>query len=127
MEARLLNGGTLAFVGDAVMTLQIRDHLVSKGVTNLKELQEKTSAVVSAKSQAAFAFVIEPELTLEELAIFKRGRNHKSTSTAKNQHLIDYRHATGLEALWGYWYLNNEKDRLEEMRKKLIAFSDNNE
>lgn len=127
MDAKLLNGGTLAFVGDAVMTLQIREYLVSKGVTNLKELQEKTSAVVSAKAQAAFGFEIEPILTEEELAIFKRGRNHKSTSTAKNQHLIDYRHATAVEALWGYWYLNKEEERLEEMRKKLIAFSEDNE
>ena len=126
MDDKLLNGGALAFVGDAVMTLQVREYLVNKGITHLKDLQEKTSSMVSAKAQAAFSKTIEEDLTEEEMEIFKRGRNFKSNSTAKNASVLDYRHATGVEALWGYWYLENNEDRLKEMCDRLIAFNESN-
>lgn len=115
MNTDLLNGGTLAFIGDAVMTLQIREYLISIGYTRSKQLQEITSAYVSATNQAKFVHRIMNQLTEEETEVYKRGRNFKSHSSAKNANILDYRAATGLEALWGYWYLNKNYDRLQEM------------
>ena len=115
MQAEMMNGGDLAFVGDALMTLQVRTFLIEQGITSSQKLQSYSSYYNSAVHQAAFAREIEGELDEKSLEIFKRGRNYKSHSTAKNASVIDYRYATALEALWGYWYLNGEYDRLKEM------------
>ena len=122
MEAFLQNGGTLAFVGDAVMSLQVREYLVSKGYTQLKQLQQLTVQYVSAKAQAAFSKTILDSLNEEEMEVFKRGRNFKSHSVAKNANVVDYRQATGLEALWGYWHLTGQTERLNEMFERMIQY-----
>lgn len=123
-ETLNLNGNVLAFVGDAVMSLQVREYLVAQGMTRSKKLQETSVKYVSAKAQSAFVLYLLEQgyLDDEELLVFKRGRNYKSESSAKNADIITYRQATGLEALWGYWYLTRNEKRLQEMFELLIAF-----
>ncbi len=124
MNYELLNGGELAFVGDAYMTLQVRDYLVHQGITQLKKLQSMQIHYVSATSQAKVAHAIEKDLNEIETEIYHRGRNFKSHSSAKNANVIDYRYATALEALWGYWYLTGQKERLDEMFQKMLEVLD---
>lgn len=120
------SGNVLAFIGDAVLSLQVRQYLVELGLSKTKQLQETSIKYVSAASQAKFVdkLLSNEILTDEEMLIFKRGRNAKSASMAKNALVKDYRMATGLEALWGYLYLNEEHDRLGdlwEMFKKEVV------
>lgn len=113
------SGNVLAFVGDAVLSLQVREYLVSKGITQTKKLQETSVKFVSAKAQANFVnyFLDQNILKEDEIQIFKRGRNAKSQTMAKNADMITYRLSTGFEALWGYLYLSDKTDRLEELWK----------
>ncbi len=120
MQPDQQNGGTLAFLGDAVLTLQVRRHLIEKGLTKLDELNRETARLVNATFQASFIHSVLNELDEKELEIYHRGRNFKSHSSAKNAALLDYRAATGLEALWGYWYLTGNNRRLEEMFMKML-------
>lgn len=111
------SGNVLAFIGDAVLSLQVREHLVSLGLSKTKQLQETSTKFVSARAQARFVdyLLTENILTDNEMLIFKRGRNAKSASMAKNAEVKDYRMSTGLEALWGYLYLNQENERLHSL------------
>lgn len=110
-------GNVLAFMGDAVLSLQVRKHLIQKGITQTKKLQETSTQYVSAKAQADFvSYLLEHELLSEqEITIFKRGRNAKSQTMAKNADMITYRLATGLEAVWGHLFLNEETERLNSL------------
>lgn len=116
------SGNVLAFIGDAVLTLQVREHLVSLGITKTKQLQETSIKYVSANAQAAFISELLKDgvLNEEEIAIYKRGRNAKSASSAKNADILNYRFATGFEALWGYLHLTNQTERLNELWDKFI-------
>ena len=111
------SGNVLAFVGDAVLSLQVREYLVSLGYSKTKQLQETSTQFVSAGAQAKFVnfLILKDILNTEEKQIFKRGRNAKSASMAKNAQVKDYRMATGLEALWGYLYLSDQKERLSAL------------
>ena len=124
MNYDLMNGGELAFVGDALMTLQVREYLVNQGITHLKELQKRQVEYVNAAYQASFAHKMEDRLSEKEHEIFLRGRNFKSHSSAKNASIIDYRYATALEALWGYWYLKGETERISEMLVLFLSHAD---
>jgi len=117
MRPELQNGATLAFIGDAVLSLFVREHLVASGLTKTKELQETSILYVSAVAQAKFIqkLISENQLDEEEMKIYLRGRNHKSLSKAKNTDIITYRQATGFEALLGYWYLKQDTTRLEQI------------
>lgn len=117
MNPSLLNGSTLAFVGDAVLSLLVREHLVQLGLTKAKDLQEASVAYVSAKAQAKFVTTLieAKQLSDEELTIYRRGRNHRSDSIAKNADVITYRQATGFEALIGYWHLTQNEARLKQI------------
>lgn len=107
----------LAYLGDAVMSLQVREYLIDKGLVNPKKLLEASIHFVSAKSQAEFMkLILEEELLSDqEFKIYRRAYNHKFTSKAKNVDFMAYKYATGLEALWGYWYQQNQVERLEQM------------
>ena len=96
---------TLAYVGDAVYELVIRTMIISKGNAPVNKLHKRSAALVKAPAQAQMMKVIEPLLNEEELHIYKRGRNAKSYTSAKNASIIDYRIATGFEALMGWFYL----------------------
>ena len=113
----LLNGSALAFVGDAVLSLYVREYLLELGLTKAKDLQETSTKYVSAKAQSKFIQLLLTQNVLsdEELVIYKRGRNHRSDSIAKNADVITYRQATGFEALMGYWYLTQNETRLKQI------------
>ena len=111
----------LAYLGDTVYESYIREHLIrqniNRKVNNLHKLAIQYS---KAKAQATIIHELEDELTEEEMKIFKRGRNQKSHTAPKNADIIDYKHATGFEALIGYLYLSEDKERLEYIVKKGI-------
>ena len=111
----------LAYLGDTVYESYIREHLIrqniNRKVNNLHKLEIQYS---KAKAQATIIHELEDELTEEEMKIFKRGRNQKSHTAPKNADIIDYKYATGFEALIGYLYLSEDKERLEYIVKKGI-------
>ncbi len=103
---------TLAYIGDAVYDLVIRSVIVERANMQPAKLHKTVIRYVNAKTQAKMIEAILDELSEEESAVYHRGRNAKSYTTAKNASVADYRKATGLEALFGYLYLKNETDRL---------------
>ena len=103
---------TLAYIGDAIYDLVIRTIVVERGNKSANNLHKKTITYVNARVQAKMIDTLESELTGEETAIYHRGRNAKSYTAAKNASIIEYRKATGLEALCGYLYLNGQQERL---------------
>ncbi len=109
---------TLAFIGDSIFDVIIRTVVVERGNRAPQGLHQSKSKVVKAETQAAMAEALLDELTPMEQSIYRRGRNAKSYTSAKNATLADYRKATGLEALIGYLYLNNEEDRMIYLVKK---------
>ena len=113
------SGNVLAFIGDAYLSLQVRSYLIELGYNQLKKMQETSTLFVSAKNQAEFMhFILESDiLSEEEMVYYKRGRNAKSKSMAKNADMIDYRIATGFESLWGFLYLKEDMDRLDYLWK----------
>ena len=127
MNPDLLNGSTLAFVGDAILSLYVRDYLVKLGITKTKELQNRSIQFVSANAQAQFilGLIKENYLSEAEVKMFMRGRNHKSDNKAKNADIVTYRQSTGFEALLGYLYLTENHTRLNEIWLKMIQTIDN--
>ena len=111
----MLNPLSLAFVGDAVFTLEVRKRLVSSGSRPVNELHKESVKLVNAASQAQAVKKLLPVLNEQEQAIFRRGRNAHAGHTPKNQSEGDYHYATGLEALFGFLYLNNENERVTEL------------
>lgn len=108
---------TLAYIGDAIYELVIRTILVEKGNTQVNKLHQRASRLVKASAQSAIIEKLKPHLTDEEMGVFKRGRNAKSFTMAKNASMSDYRRATGFEALMGYLYLTEQWDRMLELIK----------
>lgn len=102
---------TLAYIGDAVYELMIRTMIVGHGNAPVNKLHKRSSQLVKASTQAELIKILEPMLSEEELHVYKRGRNAKAYTTAKNASMIDYRMATGFEALIGYLYLQNNYER----------------
>lgn len=102
---------TLAYLGDAVYEIIVRTLIVEGKPGMVKTLHMRSSRLVNAKAQATLMAAIEDSLTEEEYTIYRRGRNAKSHSVAKNAKIHDYRIATGFEALVGYLYLNGEMER----------------
>ena len=107
----------LAYLGDAIYDLIIRTLVVGDGNRQVKKLHKATSALVQASAQSRMMEAIEGLLTEEEEGVYRRGRNAKSFSTAKNQSLKDYHRATGFEALLGWLYLKQDWERLLELVK----------
>lgn len=117
----------LAYIGDTVYETYIRDHLIkthrNKRVNDLHKLAIN---YVKAKAQADIIHEIESELTVDEHRIYKRGRNQKSHTSPKNGDIIDYKHATGFEALVGYLYLDKQTERLEYIIDKSLKIIEEN-
>ena len=107
----------LAYIGDGVFDLVIRTVVVERGNAPVSRLHRSTASYVRAATQAAMIEALLPELTQEELAVYRRGRNAKPHTSAKNASLADYLKATGLEALIGYLYLLGRTQRLIELIK----------
>lgn len=108
---------TLAYIGDAIYELVIRTILVEKGNTQVNKLHKRASRLVKASAQSAMIEKLKPYLTKEEMSVFKRGRNAKAATMAKNATMSDYRRATGFEALMGYLYLTEQWERMLELMK----------
>ena len=108
---------TLAYIGDDAYDLVIRTFLLSQGNMQVNKINKRANSIVKAETQSRMVRVIEPILSDEERAVYKRGRNAKSTTTAKNASVNDYRRATGFEALIGYLYLLGRFERMIELIK----------
>ena len=117
MNTKQINVQILALLGDAVFSLYVREELLKQGINNPNTLQKKSIDYVSAKSQAKILeeLINNNILTIEELDIVKRGRNNKKENHPKNTDIITYKMATGFEALIGYLYLDNKKERLDKI------------
>jgi len=105
----------LAYLGDAVFELMVREALVSENLENVRSLFRKSKSYVCASAQSRLYFRIFDLLSPDEQLIAKRGRNCKPSSRAKNASMSEYQHATGLEALFGYLYLSGKTERLKEI------------
>ena len=117
-----INGIALAYMGDAIYEVYVRKHLLQKGITKPTKLHHKATHYVSAKAQA---FLIEKMhekglMTEEEAEYYRRGRNAKSHTSAKNTSVLTYRISTGFEALFGYLFLSGQTKRLEQLVKWCI-------
>lgn len=106
---------TLAYIGDAIFELVIRTVLVERKNTQPEKLHKAATNVVKAETQARMIEALKESLTPEELSAYKRGRNAKAVTRAKNATMADYRKATGFEALMGYLYLKGEMERMIEL------------
>ena len=114
-RARQMNPLQLAYVGDTVWDLMVRQRLVKTGAS-VKNLHRAATALVNAGAQAQALNRIQEKLSQEEMDLVKRGRNaHARHDAPRNQDPADYSSATGLEALIGYLYLTGESERLEEL------------
>ena len=117
VDIRAYSPLTLAYIGDCVYDLVIRTVVVERGNEPANKLHKKTVAYVKAQTQSAMIEALLPYLTEEEEAVYKRGRNAKSYTSAKNASIGDYRKATGMEALVGYLYLTGQEARIMELIK----------
>ena len=117
VDLRTYSPLTLAFVGDCIYDLIIRTVVVERHNASPNRLHKEKSRLAKAQTQALMGEAIQGFLTPQEQAVYRRGRNAKSYTTAKNATVGDYRKATGLEALYGYLYLDGRMDRLMELLK----------
>lgn len=116
---------TLAFTGDAVFSLFIREMLVCDANRPVGQLHKLSVGWVKAEAQSKGMRAILPLLTEKETEVFKRGRNAHTSHTPKNQSGCDYHYATGFEALVGYLYLKGEEERLNFLLNEVInSFGD---
>ncbi|MCD2492538.1 ribonuclease III [Lacrimispora sp. NSJ-141] len=113
---------TLAFIGDAVFSLYIRTIVVGQGNMAPGRLHERCSELVKASAQSHMIHGIFDALTDEEKSVYRRGRNVQAGSRAKNATMSEYRHATGLEALFGHLYLTGQGERMTELVEKCLAY-----
>lgn len=122
MNVKEINVLVLAYLGDTIYEDYIRKFLISLGINNVNELQKKAVEYVSAKRQAKFItkMLDEEFLNNEEIDVFKRARNYKSSSHLKNCDIITYKYATGLEALIGYLELSNNHSRIDEIMNYIL-------
>ncbi|MDO5003316.1 MAG: ribonuclease III domain-containing protein [bacterium] len=122
MNVKEINVLVLAYLGDTIYEDYIRKFLISLGINNVNELQKKAVEYVSAKRQAKFItkMLDEEFLNNEEIDVFKRARNYKSSSHPKNCDIITYKYATGLEALIGYLELSNNHSRIDEIMNYIL-------
>ena len=119
INPNLLNGLSLAYIGDSVYEVYMREYVLSKGITKVNNLHKKVINYTSGKAQSDIIHYMMGNniLSDEELQIFKRGRNSHISTSRKNLDLQDYLDATGFESLIGYLYLTKNINRLEELIK----------
>ena len=117
MDIKMINVITLAYLGDAIYEVYIREKMIKEAPLKVEQLQKKAINYVSAKAQAKILsnLIDTNALTEEELDIVKRGRNYKRSSHPKNTDIINYKLSPGFETLIGYLYLSGKKTRLREI------------
>lgn len=125
-DARQLSPLVLAYVGDTVYDLYVRTRLILKSDATAHGLHVQAARLVCAKAQAAALYAMLDELTEDELAIYKRGRNSHLGTVPKHAAIQDYRAATGLEALLGYLYLSGQDERLTELMALALGVAGRN-
>lgn len=108
---------SLAYLGDSVYELKVRDYLISTGISKVNKLQKEAMNFVTAKKQCEYInyFIDNDILNEEEIDYVKRGRNASTYSHPKNTDIVTYKWATGFECLFGYLYLSNNKERIDEL------------
>lgn len=114
-QATQISPVTLAFLGDAVYSVYVRERLTLSGIGKVGQLQDVAARVVSAKGQSEFLDKLQPLFTEEEEAIFRRGRNAKKGTKAKSASQREYNRSTGFEAVLGFLYLVGDHDRIKEL------------
>ena len=114
-EARQISPVTLAFLGDAVYSLYVRERLTVENGGKAADLQRVASKVVSAQGQSEFLEKLFPLFTEEEADVFRRGKNAKKATKSKSASNLEYSRSTGFEAVLGYLYLIGEEDRIKEL------------
>lgn len=117
-----INALVLAYLGDSIYELKIREYLISKGIAKVKDLQKESIKYVSANSQANFLkeMMDNNYFNDEELKIIMNARNHKNNHKPRNCDIITYKYATGFEALIGYLYLNDNKERISNIMNYIL-------
>ena len=110
----------LAFIGDGVYDLLVREYLVTHSAARVGELNKMKVELVNCKSQAAFMKRLMEHLTEEEVEVYKRGRNAKVNSASKHSTLSDYHAATGMETLFGWLYLKDRTERVNELFSLIV-------
>ena len=118
-DIAMLSPLQLAYIGDAVYELLVRTYLLNRDLS-VNELHKGDTKYVRAGAQANIVHSLEEILTEKEINIVKKGRNAKTNTSPKNADMIDYKYATGFEALFGYLYLKSEEDRIYELFEKII-------
>ena len=115
MKTGEMNGSSLAYLGDAVIELMVRQMLLSRDTGDVGKMNKIADGLVRATYQSQAMDRLMPILTEEEIAVFKRGRNTHSHTVPKSAKVSDYRKATGMEALFGFLYLEGRQERLSEL------------
>lgn len=124
---RMMNPLKLAYIGDAVFELYIREYLINRVVLTPHEMSKRAIKYVKASSQSAMINGIKESLSEEEWTWVKRGRNQKTPTVPKNALMSDYRYATGFETLIGYLYLMEKNERIVEIIASGIHFIEENQ
>lgn len=124
-DIEMLNPIVLAYVGDAVYEVFIRNVIVSRGIWQPKRLHKESVSFVKAQAQAELLEAVKEDFSEEESDIVRRGRNAKSGTIPKNAGMMDYKNATGFESLIGYLYLLGRYGRLKEIFEKVLIAREN--
>lgn len=114
-SVKMLSSLGLAYIGDCIFELMVRERMIAKGNMPVNRLHRMTVSYVCASAQSKAFGIIESSLNTDETAIYKRGRNANGNHIPKNANPADYRRATGLEALFGYLHLSGQNERVTEL------------
>lgn len=125
MDVREYDEKSLAYIGDAIYEVYVREHIMENNRQQVNKLHKKSIKYVSAKAQAYIVENIGEILTEEEKGVIKRGRNKEANTVPKNTDIVTYKIATGFESLIGYLYIKKDLKRLEEIVKKSIDIIEN--
>ena len=122
MNVKEINVLVLAYLGDSIYEVYVREFLVKKGIANVNDLQTESIKFVSAKAQAEILkdLIDKNYFNDEELSVIKRGRNYRSGRHPKNCDVVTYKYATAFETIIGYWDLSDKKDKIEKMMLEIL-------
>ena len=127
MDIRELSTEALAYLGDSVLEIRVREKLVRDGIGHSGELNRASLAFVKASEQAAAMRRIIPHLSEEEALVFKRGRNMSGGNVPKSATVSEYRAATGMEVLFGYLHYAGRQERIDELFEIAYNLKENTE
>ncbi|KAB3533612.1 Mini-ribonuclease 3 [Alkaliphilus pronyensis] len=120
-DVRMMAPLVLAYIGDAIFEIYVRNHIIATSNTSVNIMHKRATKYVKAKSQAIIVHALENQLEEDEWQVVKKGRNQKTATSPKNAELIDYKYATGFEALLGYLFYLGKHDRLIEILEKSVV------